>query len=185
MGCVTASMFSEVLSKGTGRNTYMMKLLAERMTGVQEESYTNKYMEWGTEIEPQAKAYYSQLNNRELIEVGFVKNQEWVGVSPDAFVGDIGLYEGKGPKSSTHLSYILKNKLPTHYKPQIQGQLWVTGHKWCDFVSFDPRVTDRPYWSVRVLRDEKYIIALDKAVKIFLNELQSKIDIIKSKKIVF
>ena len=77
----------------------------------------------------------------------------------------------KSPLPSTHIRYIIENRLPPIYKPQVQGQLWVTNRKWCDFVSFDPRITSRPFWKIRVYRDESYIEALSDAVNTFVVEL--------------
>ena len=31
-------------------------------------------------------------------------------------------------------------KLPEEYLYQVQGQLWITGNQWCDFVSHDPEL---------------------------------------------
>jgi len=38
----------------------------------------------------------------------------------------------------THLGYITKGKLPSDYRYQVQGQLFVTGLSYCDFMSFVP-----------------------------------------------
>jgi hypothetical protein len=48
----------------------------------------------------------------------------------------------------------------------------VTGRKWCDFISYDPRVTDCPYWSIRVSRDEKIIAELEVKLGKFVDELK-------------
>jgi hypothetical protein len=48
----------------------------------------------------------------------------------------------------------------------------VTGAKWCDFVSFDPRVPDDlQLFIVRVERDDEYIAEMEKEVKEFLQEV--------------
>ena len=51
LGKLTASKFSEVISKGTGRATYMKQLAAELITGIRQDTYKNKAMEWGNERE--------------------------------------------------------------------------------------------------------------------------------------
>lgn len=177
-GRITASCFDKVLSSGTTRNTYMLQILAERLTGLPEDSYSNSYMEWGIENEPFAREYYELLNDVQVQEVGFVELDEWVGVSPDGLIVEDGTLEIKCPKTTTHLDYILKNKLPSKYKPQVQGQLWVTDRKWCDFISFDPRVKDRPYFCIRVERDQKYISELEQACNKFVEELKEKLQTI-------
>jgi hypothetical protein len=48
----------------------------------------------------------------------------------------------------------------------------VTGAKWCDFVSFDPRVPeDLQLLVVRVERDQEYIDSMEAEVKQFLSEV--------------
>lgn len=179
LGLVTASHFSDVLNKGSGRKTYGMRLLAERMTGLPQNGYSNANMEWGIETEPAAREYYEALHKVEVEQVGFVKMDDNVGCSPDGLVGEDGTIEIKCPLPSTHLDYIIKNKLPSQYVPQVQGQLWVCGRQWCDFISFDPRVTDRPYWSIRVERDDAYIETLKQAVEQFVFELRTLVEKIK------
>lgn len=181
LGIPTASNFSKILAKGQGktRKAYMMKLLAEIETGIPQESYSNSSMEWGIETENQAREYYKGYKKVEVEQVGFIKCSG-IGCSPDGLIGEEGLLEIKCPDSSTHLEYILANKMVSTYIPQVQGQLLVTGRKWCDIVSFDPRVTNRPFWCIRVGRDENKIAEIQKACDAFLydlNELIEKISI--------
>ena len=54
----------------------------------------------------------------------------------------------------------------------MQCQMACTGAKWCDFVSFDPRVPeDLQLFVVRVERDQEYIDAMEVEVKQFLSEV--------------
>ena len=54
----------------------------------------------------------------------------------------------------------------------MQCQMAVTGAKWCDFVSFDPRVPeDLQLVVVRVERDQEYIDSMEVEVKQFLSEV--------------
>jgi len=175
LGKITASNFANILAKGSGktRKGYMMKLVAEKLTGLPEASYSNSFMEWGgIETETQARAYYEALYDVSVKQVGFVELNEWVGCSPDGLVGEDGLIEIKCPKSTTHVSNILANKMQSTYNPQVQGQMWVTGHKWCDWISFDPRVKSRPFFMVRVKRDEKYIKVLEANTEQFIKEMK-------------
>ncbi len=171
LGKVSASHFKDVLNKKTGQGTYMYQLLGERLSGVPSESYSNKAIVAGIETEPQARAYYEALYG-EVQQVGFVEVSDYLGCSPDGLIGIDGLVEVKCPFPSTHVRYILENKLPATYKAQVQGQLIVTERKWCDFVSFDPRVKDRPLWKIRVYRDEEYINMLASAIDDFVAELK-------------
>ena len=178
LGKITASHFSDVMAKGTSktRKDYMIKLATERLTGLPEASYSNAYMEWGIENEPAAREYYETLYGVQVEQVGFAELNEWVGCSPDGLVGKDGLVEIKCPKSTTHVSTILNNKMQTCYTAQVQGQIWVMERKWCDWISFDPRVTSNPLFMVRVQRDEKYIAVLELEVEQFIKELKVMIE---------
>jgi putative phage-type endonuclease len=173
LGRVTSGHFDDVLSNGSCHKTYMEKLLAERMTGERMENYTNKAMENGITLEPDARIYYEGLHGVTVEQVGLIQLGDDIAASPDGLVGDDGLIEIKCPFPNTHLHYILSGKLPSEYKAQVQGGLWVSGRQWTDFISFDPRVKSRPFWSIRVERDEKYIKDLAKAVQVFAEELQT------------
>ncbi len=171
LGKVSASHFSEVLNKASGRKTYMFRLLGERLSGESYEGYSNRTIERGSEVELQARAYYGALYG-EVKQIGFAQLNDYVGCSPDGLVGDDGLIEIKSPQPNTHIRDIIEDRLPCTYKAQVQGNLWVTGRAWCDFISFDPRVKIRPFWKTRVYRDEEYIVeTLAKAVEVFVKEL--------------
>jgi putative phage-type endonuclease len=172
LGKVTASNFSTAMSNGSGRKTYMMKLLAERMTGIPHENYSAKWMDEGSELEPEAREYYEKAKGVNVVQVGFVDIGD-IGVSPDGFVGDDGGLEIKCPFPSTHLGWILKGKLPPEHKAQVQGTMWVCERKWWDFVSFDPRVKHRPIWVFRENRDDDYINDMAKKINKFIQELEN------------
>ena len=181
LGFVTASNFSKVLNKKTGRGLYMRKLAAERLTGFREESYKNDIMEVGSETEAEARRYYETVNDCEVKQAGFVMRDEWVGGSPDGFISKDGLLEIKCPLSSTHIEIVLSEKMPTLHIPQVQGLLWITERKWCDFVSYDPKILSQPMFCVRVERDAEYFKTLAGEVGVFLNALKAMIDKIDSK----
>ncbi len=184
LGKVTASKFKDVMTNGRGgkpsatAKTYMIKLVAEILRGESLPFFENDAMRWGTETEPQARAMYELKNDVEVKEVAFVELNEFVGVSPDGLVGNDGLLEIKCPNTETQIKRFLDNTgLPKDYESQVQGQLWVTGRKWCDFVSFDPRIdVDASYIQTRVYRDEEYIAELEKKVSIFVEEMKEIIN---------
>lgn len=174
LGKVTGSCFSKAIAGGQGKTkkTYMSQLLAERMSGEPQEGYSDAVMQRGTEVEPLAREYYEAATGQAVKQVGFVERDEWVGASPDGLIGDDGMLEIKCPNSSTHIETLLSGKVPTTYKAQIQGQLWVCERQWTDFVSYDPRITQKPYFCIRVERDEDYIKELNIKLKMFVTELQ-------------
>ena len=178
LGKVTASRVADVLAKiksgeSASRKNYKMELVVQRLTNKVGESFTNAAMEWGTEQEPFARMAYEAHTGTFVKEEGFVDHPtiEGFGCSPDGIVGE-GLIEIKAPNTANHIETVLENKAPSKYIPQMQAQMACTGAKWCDFVSFDPRVPeDLQLFVVRVERDQEYIDAMEVEVKQFLSEV--------------
>ncbi len=182
-GVITASRFKDVMSKGRGdapsktRQSYMLELAAESLTGQVEHFESNKYMKWGTEKEPEAKSMYELITDNEVSEVAFIKHDTLnCGVSPDGLVNADGGLEIKCPKTTTQIETFLSGKMPSQHKAQVQGCMWVTEREWWDFVSFDPRIVgESSFFTVRVERDEDYIANLAEQISLFDEELQQLI----------
>jgi len=184
LGKVTASRVKDVLTKGRGNSqsktaeTYMMELIAESLTGQSKPFFENDAMRWGTETEPQARSMYAVNNDFvEVKEVAFVEHNEFIGISPDGLVGDDGLLEIKCPNTTTQIKRALSDDYSADSKAQIQMQLWVTKSKWCDFVSFDPRLDCAAgYLQQRVYRDEEYIEEMKTKVYAFVEKMNLLIE---------
>ena len=183
LGKVTASRVADVIAKtktgySSSRDNYMAQLICERMTGTVSESFTNAAMQWGTETEPLARAAYEAFADVLVDEVAMIQHQtiEDAGASPDGLVGDDGQIEIKCPNTATHIDTLLSQKAPAKYVTQMQWQMACTTRKWCDFVSFDPRLPkELQLFVLRVERDDEYIAELEKEVRKFLQELEDKI----------
>jgi putative phage-type endonuclease len=188
IGRVTASNIADVMAKGKsgeaiGRYKYKVKIVAERITGVAQESFSNAAMEWGVEQEPFAAMAYDVSRETMSERTGLWVHPDinWLGASPDRLVGEDGLLEIKCPNTTTHLTNIFENRVPSEYIKQIQCQLWVTGRQWCDFVSFDPRVGKRNELFVcRVQRDDSLIETMRTEVLQFLSEVDSLVNQLES-----
>ncbi len=179
---VTSSRFKDVMAQGQGKTRagYLHQLVGERLTGqVDMNGYYDKNMRWGNETEPQARATYMLESDALSVRVpGFCQLNSDVGASTDGLVDADGMLEIKCPLSKTHIATILGGKVPTQHIVQIQGGLWVTGRKWCDFVSFDPRMNVKnkmSYFCIRVFRDEEKIKKIEAEVNIFTAELRAMI----------
>jgi putative phage-type endonuclease len=183
MGKVTASRVADVIAKtktgySTSRDNYMAQLVCERLTGTVAESFTNAAMQWGTDNEPLARAAYEAKMDVLVDEVAMITHPriEHAGASPDGLVGDDGLVEIKCPNTATHIDTLLTQTVPGKYITQMQWQMSCTNRKWCDFVSFDPRMPkELQLFIKRVPRDEDYISMLEKEVLSFLMELDVKV----------
>jgi putative phage-type endonuclease len=188
LGKVTASKIADVIAKtktgvSASRENYSTQLTLERLTNQKAEFYTNAAMEWGTATEPQARSAYELYREVFVDEVGFIDHPTIAmsGASPDGFVGEDGLVEIKCPESKTQMETLLNQKVPNKYQPQMQWQMAVTGRKWCDFVSFDPRMPENLRIFVqRVERNDEYIKMLEDEVRVFLAEINKKVEILRN-----
>jgi putative phage-type endonuclease len=182
LGYVSASSISAVMAKGAGktRQSYLEKIVAERLTEEIGEGFSNASMEWGTQTEPQARMAYEVSCETFVTKTGFHKHPtiEWVGVSPDGLLdAENALVEIKCPNTTTHLSYMKEGKCPAEYYKQIQCQLWVTGRAYCDFISYDPRLKNQNLrlFVIKVKRDEELIAEMESEVIKFLADVEKYI----------
>lgn len=149
-GRLTGSCAAAILSKGKGsaesvaRRDYRLQLACERLTSIPAEpGFVNDAMQRGIDLEPIAFAAYEAATGNMVRSTGFLSADEhMVGCSLDGDVdGFEGIIELKCPKTATHLGYL---KDPTSlleaYRAQVTHNLWVSGAKWCDLVSFDDRL---------------------------------------------
>lgn len=191
-GVATASRFADILAVGAkgqplaSRVNYLSELVTERLTPppTEDDGYKNSAMNWGIENEPLARLEYELLTGNTVEDAFFEKSQEIeAGASPDGYVGETGLIEIKCPNTATHLGTLKKQEVPSIYFTQIQGQLWITGRAWCDFVSYDPRLPENARIFIkRVERDESYIKNLEAEVKKFLNEVDQEVNFVTNYK---
>jgi len=183
-GKVTASRVADVIATtksgySASRANYEAQLICEILTGKPAESYSNAAMQWGTETEPLARAQYELKTGEMVNQVGFVVHPmiEQAGASPDGLVGSEGLIEIKCPNTSTHLDTLLAQKVPSKYIIQMTWQMVCTGRKWCDFVSYDPRLPENLQLFVqRIELDEDYAKKLQNEVVMFLVEVNEKVE---------
>lgn len=182
-GKVTASKVADVIKRtksgySTSRKNYAAQLLCERLTGKTAESFTNAAMQWGVEKEPEARTAYEFMRDATVELVSFVDHPSIAmsGASPDGLVGEDGLVEIKCPNTATHLDALMSGEIDPDYITQMQWQMACTGRKWCDFVSFDPRLPPHLQLFIkRIDRDQKLIIELETEVSGFLRELTALI----------
>lgn len=180
LGIPTASRCSEILTPktlklSTQSRGYMAELIAERYTGKPADEGNSQWMQRGTELESQARAAYARQTGWTVQTVGFISLDDGsFGASCDGLVGDDGLVEIKCRGLKTVFAYLMDSKpLVDACWSQVQGQLFVTGREWCDIFAWHPE----PTWCTteRIERDEKYILALAKALVEFNEEMESRV----------
>ena len=182
-GKVTASRVHDIIARtksgpAASRKNYEAQIICERLTGKVEETFTSAAMQWGKDQEPLARMAYEFMLGVTVEQVGFVDHPklEGCGASPDGLVGDDGLVEIKCPNTATHLETLLGSSIEAKYITQMQWQMACTGRKWCDFVSFDPRMPEHlQMHRERVDRNDDFIRSIETEVAVFLTGVEQKI----------
>lgn len=184
LGKVTASRVADVVGKTkagkytAARETYAKQLIAERLSGELDPSYSGGALADGRDREPDARAAYSYMKQVDVTEVGFIPHPllSMAGASPDGLVRDAGLVEFKCPQLKAHIETLESEAVPEEYLPQIMWQLACTGRKWCDYGSFHPAMPEAMRLFIkRVGRDDDFIKAIEREVSAFLDEVTARV----------
>ena len=176
LGIPTASCFDRILTPGgkpsRQAECYLNELLAEWMIGRPIPGAETQWMVRGHELEEDAVNAYEFHANATTAKVGIITTDDgMVGASPDRLVDDDRLLEIKCPKHSTHAGYMLTGKIEDEYRPQLQGQLWITERKAVDIVSYYPELAPVV---ISVPRDDAYIGDLAVALGTFVDVMLAK-----------
>jgi predicted phage-related endonuclease len=190
LGRLTSSRAADMLAKGkkpseesASRRNLRMQLALERITGrVQERGFYSDAMRFGENTEDLARFVYQAITGQTLVTTGFLAHTTlMVGTSLDGHIGDFeGLIEIKVPLPATHYEALEEGKVPTAHHKQIVHALFVSGAKWCDWMSFEPSFPEKLRAKViRVERDEEEIAAYEVEVRKFLAEVDAKVEKLK------
>lgn len=177
-GIPTASKFATVMAKGEGktRSKYLRQLAGELLTGEPMESFTTLHMDRGKTMEDEARETYAFIHDADIRRVGFIRNGN-KGASPDSLVGDEGGLEIKTALPDIQIERLMSGKLPPEHKAQVQGNIWISGREWWDFVSYWPKL---PMLTVRVFRDDIYIANMSAEIDAFNAELAELVERIRN-----
>jgi putative phage-type endonuclease len=187
VGKATASRFKDAIAAlksgapAQAQRDYATELVVERLTQQPAQRYATAAMQWGTEQEPAARAAYERVTGISVEETGFIAHDTLLaGCSPDGLVDWDGLVEIKCPwNTAVHIETLL-NGMPDEHIPQVQGQMWITGRQWCDFVSYDPRMPAELQLHVqRINRDPAYVADLERRVTEFLAEVGAQVEALR------
>jgi hypothetical protein len=178
LGIPTASEFSRIITPkkwdlAAGRAQYRVELLTEMILGGPLDGVTTPAMLHGKDWEPKARAAYEMQEGVDVEDCGFCTDDaRTYGASPDAFVGDDGSLEIKCPeKPEIHVGYLLNpDSFSESHWVQVQGQLFVTGRKWTDLISYFMGI---PMVRVRITPHEEFQAKLAAHLRTFLTELDS------------
>jgi putative phage-type endonuclease len=138
---LTASEAQAIGNGGKGLETLVWTKLAEKYSQAPRESYTNKDLERGKELEPIARSMYELETGNQVEVVGFITNEKISkvgGASPDGMTKD-GLVEIKCFDDKKHFQNIVNGlEIESQYIWQMQMQMLFTEREWCDFIAYNP-----------------------------------------------
>lgn len=138
--------------------SFIDELIAEVVTEEAPEVFTTPAMQRGVDLEPYIRKTFERVNGIEVEEVGFCisEDKEYLGLSPDGFTKDRKTaLEIKAPTTKTHIKYIRRGTIPSEYKYQVLNYFLVNQElEVLYFVSFDDRFKPKPYFQIKVTREE-------------------------------
>jgi len=156
IGKFTASLAPKAFARtksgwAASRQDIAFDIVAERISGFKKEVFVTEAMQWGIDQERSACELYEASKGIILEKSGLYDHPriDFLAASPDREIGTEGLLECKCPTTKTHIQWIYKGVLPDDYKYQMLIQLACTGRKWCEFISYDPRVAEKQRLFVR------------------------------------
>jgi hypothetical protein len=130
-------------------------------------------LERGHELEDRARIVYEAKTGFLVEECGIVLTDDRkFGYSTDGMPED-GLIEIKCPIDGEKIARMWRTGDLSEYMHQMQGGMWITGRKWCDFIMYVPDLASvgKDLFIKRVHRDESFIddmvdrlLAFDKLV---------------------
>lgn len=154
------------LANNDTTRAHVYEVAAQRINKRREESYSSFDMMRGHLEEVLARDLYSK-HYEQVTECGFVTEDKLgfiVGYSPDGLVGEDGLIEIKSAKSWIQVQRIADGVMPSKHIAQVQTGLWITGRKWCDFISYSNGMKMQV---IRVEVDEDYHELIEQAAQAF------------------
>jgi len=179
LGRITGTRFNALMMTDStkGYKDLISDIACEMISGEFDEQFKSTLMDRGNEVEPEARGLYEELFETTVEQVGIVYTDEdnefheWVGVSPDGLTD--GLLEIKCPLRKTHLNYIGEGVLPSEYKWQVYGLLFVTGLPYCDFMSYFP---DMKPFIVRVHPDDEIFKLISTRLRLTIQRIKEKLE---------
>lgn len=184
-GAITASRFADaisVLTRASGdkkvgdptaaSDKYACDLAFERISY---KPYGEPPKAWvldrGHTLEAIAREKYEGKFGIMAYESGVVKtDDDWVGYSTDGMVEPIfdqagqlveceGLIEIKCPVDTLKVREMFLTGDVSEYRHQMQGGMWLTGARWCDFIMYAPDLANagQALFVKRIHRDDAFI----------------------------
>lgn len=176
-GKFTCSKFGDLMGVGRKKDeafsqtalNYIYQIAAERL-GSYCFGFDSSSTQWGKDHEAEAIAEYCALRGVSELVTGvdcFRQLNDYTAGTPDGLIDPDGCIEVKCPYTpQEHMRTIAEHCVPDRYVWQVHGHMLITGAKWCDFISYDPRLTKGKLFVLRVERDETALDVLSKRLEL-------------------
>lgn len=179
-GKLTASKATAIGNAGKGLDTLVLDVMAEYYSSGEKKHFSSKDTERGNELEPLARQVYELKEGVEVKQIGFMMLNDYVGASPDGFVGEDGGTEIKCPDDVNYLKYLLngEDEIDSGYKWQCQMNLLISGRKWWDLIIYNPNFK-KSMLVFRITPDKEKFEALEKGFAKgieMINSIKSKLE---------
>lgn len=168
---ITWTKLKGIMGWPKAQETQIFELIWEEFAPL-EENYRSPAMERWNDLEPIAKAKFEEIKNIKVEEVWFIKSDKyndkfwfWLWLSPDWIIEDMKTPENKYnealeikcPWPKNHAKYIIENKIPDDYKPQVVNYFIVMPDlEKLYFVTYNPDfyIKDRQLFIIEVTRED-------------------------------
>ena len=182
-GRITSSEIYKIMGKGDlteTAKTYLLEKVCELYGGVTEPA-VGAALTWGTDLEPVAIEHYEKLVKVKVDKASFIPVGDYYGGSPDGLIPKEGIIEVKCPfKSANHFKHGMINsaekfkKIAPNYYWQCVSNMVCAEAKWCDFISYDPRVKEEYRMFIfRLELTEEDKLAVTDRVKVAFDYMKS------------
>jgi len=166
--------------------TYLLEKVSESLGGFAQ-SAIGAALDWGTDLEPLAIDTYSRIKGYPVDKASFIPVGDYYGGSPDGLVQPDGIIEVKCPyNSANHFKHgLIKTaedfkRIASNYYYQCISNMICAEARWCDFISFDPRVAEEYQLFVfRLELDQSeadYMVKKIETAAKYIKELKEKIE---------
>lgn len=139
---------------------YAADIAIERISGIPYgEPPKTWLLERGHELEDRARIAYEARTGFLVEETGVcLTDDRKFGYSTDGMPED-GLIEIKCPIDSIKIADMWRTGDVSEYMHQMQGGMWITGRKWCDFIMYCPDLASvgKDLFVKRIARDDAFI----------------------------
>lgn len=166
--------------------TYLLEKVSESLGGFAQ-SAMGAALDWGTDLEPLAIDTYSRIKGYPVDKASFIPVGDYYGGSPDGLVQPDGIIEVKCPyNSANHFKHgLIKTpedfkRIASNYYYQCISNMICAEARWCDFISFDPRVAEE--YQLFVFRLEldlseaDFMVSKIETAAKYIKELKEKIE---------